>query len=243
MMRRKIPTRSVADAVWRIGCLAGLLLLGSTASAADIRFDGVLPNGGFITKRVVSIAEARYVNLVRQQTDYSCGAASLATILRYAYGMDVDEQSVLEGLMQVSNPEIVRSRGFSLLDLKNYVESLGMRARGYRINIERLKAVRIPSIVMLDINGYKHFVVLKRIVDDLAFVADPVLGNKAMPIDEFTQAWSANTVFAVIGNHFKRDGVLTQVKKPPSARRWLEANGPITESELLDFGFTHADFF
>ena len=64
--------------------------------AADVAFTGVLPNGALYHAPVVSMREARFSNLVRQQTDYSCGAAALATILRYAYHLDADETTVIE---------------------------------------------------------------------------------------------------------------------------------------------------
>jgi len=214
-----------------------------TVSGADIGFVGVIPGGGFINKPVVSMAEARYQYVVRQKTDFSCGAASLATILKYAYGMDVDEITVMQGLLQISDPKIVMQKGFSLLDLKRYAESLGLRARGYRVTLERLRMIRVPTIIMLDLDGYKHFVVLKRLVGEQVFIADPALGNKVLPLDKFMDSWSMQTVFAVIGSGFKRDTKLLQVKKPPTARQWLSANGPITDTELLDFGFSHADLF
>ncbi len=217
--------------------------LSVTASAADIRFVGVIPGGEAINKNVVSMAEARFQYVVRQKTDFSCGAASLATLLKYAYGMDVDELTVMQGLLQVSDPKVVMQKGFSLLDLKRYVESKGFRARGYRVTLERLRMIRVPTIVMLDLDGYKHFVVLKRLVGEQAFIADPALGNKVLPMGEFLEAWDTRIVFAVIGSGFKRNTPLLQLKKPPTARHWLAANGPITDSELLDFGFGHADLF
>lgn len=214
-----------------------------TAEGAEVAFVGILPGGGMIKKPVVSMAEARYQYVVRQKTDFSCGAASLATILKYAYGMNVDEITVMQGLLQVSDPKIVMQKGFSLLDLKRYAETLGLRARGYRVSFERLRMIRVPTIIMLNLDGYKHFVVLKRLVDDQVFIADPALGNKVLSLHEFMTAWESRVVFAVIGSGFVRDTKLLQVKKPPTARHWMAANGPITDSELLDFGFNHADLF
>lgn len=217
--------------------------LSTSVFAAEMSFVGILPGGGIINKPVVSMAEARFQYVVRQKTDFSCGAASLATLLKYAYGMDVDELTVMQGLLQVSDPKVVMQKGFSLLDLKRYVESKGFRARGYRVTLERLRMIRVPTIVMLDLDGYKHFVVLKRLVGEQAFIADPALGNKVLPMGEFLEAWDTRIVFAVIGSGFKRNTPLLQLKKPPTARHWLAANGPITDSELLDFGFGHADLF
>jgi predicted double-glycine peptidase len=62
-----------------------LLLATASAWAGDVRFSGVLPNGALLQQKVESMQERRYRNVVRQHTDYSCGAAALATILRHAY--------------------------------------------------------------------------------------------------------------------------------------------------------------
>ena len=84
----------------------------SPALAADIQFGGVLPGGAVIQKNVVSMRELKFVDMVPQRTDFSCGAAALATILNYAYNKNLTEDNVIEGLMKVSDPEIVRQKGF-----------------------------------------------------------------------------------------------------------------------------------
>ncbi|MBE2210847.1 MAG: C39 family peptidase [Xanthomonadaceae bacterium] len=213
------------------------------ARADGNQFAGVLPNGPVLTKNVESMQAARYRNLVRQQTDYSCGAASLATILRYAYGLNVDETTVIEGMMGVADPAVVQERGFSLLDIKRYVETLGMRGRGYRVDEERLGTLRVPGLILMDVAGFRHFVVLKRIDDGLVEVGDPILGNRRIPMKEFLEAWPSRAVFVVIGSDFDRNTVLLQPSARPSARALYARQGPITDAELLDFGFTHADLF
>jgi predicted double-glycine peptidase len=189
--------------------------------------------------------ERRFRNLVRQHTDYSCGAAALATILKHAYHLNTDEATVIEGMMGVADPELVRQRGFSLLDIKRYVESLGMRGRGYRVDEERLKSLRVPGLVLMDVRGFRHFVVLKQVRDDVAEIGDPILGNRAIPLDEFVRAWPSRAVFVVIGSDFDRNTVLLQPSERPSARALAarQGRGPITDAELVDFGFTHADLF
>ncbi|UWX04005.1 C39 family peptidase [Pseudoxanthomonas sp. NC8] len=213
------------------------------ASAADVAFAGVLPNGALYHAPVVSMREARFANMVRQQTDYSCGAASLATILRYAYHLDADESTVMEGMLAVADPEVVKERGFSLLDIKRYVESLGMRGRGYRVDENRLRSLRVPSLALMDVNGFRHFVVLKQVRGDVVELADPILGNRVMALPDFMAAWPSQAVFIVIGSDFDRNTVLLQPSTKPSARALYARQGPITDAELLDFGFTHADLF
>lgn len=213
--------------------------------AGEVAFSSVLPNGALYSGKIESMKERRFRNLVRQQTDYSCGAAALATILKHAYHLNTDEATVIEGMMGVADPELVKQRGFSLLDIKRYVESLGMRGRGYRIDEERLMNLRVPSLVLMDVRGFRHFVVLKQIRDGMAEVADPILGNRVVPLPEFLEAWPSRAVFVVIGSDFDRNTVLLQPSERPSARALYARQGanPITDAELVDFGFSHADLF
>ncbi len=222
-----------------------LLMAPQMVRAGDVAFSGVLPNGGLYSGQVESMQERRFRNLVRQHTDYSCGAAALATILKHAYHLNTDEATVIEGMMGVADPELVRQRGFSLLDIKRYVESLGMRGRGYRVNEERLASLRVPGLVLMDVRGFRHFVVLKQIRDGMAEVADPILGNRVIPVKEFLEAWPSRAVFVVIGSDFDRNTALLQPSEKPSARALAarQGRGPITDAELVDFGFTHADLF
>lgn len=222
--------------------LLGLAGTGQTR-AGEARFDGVLPNGALYVTSVESMQEGRFRNMVRQHTDYSCGAAALATILRYAYHLDVDETTVIQGMMGVSDPEIVQQRGFSLLDIKHYVQSLGMRGRGYRVSEARLRSLRVPGLVLMDVRGFRHFVVLKQVHGGTVDLADPILGNRSMPVSDFIKAWPSHALFVVIGNDFDRNTVLLQPVERPSARALFARQGPITDAELVDFGFSHADLF
>ena len=223
--------------------LSMLMLPVRAAQAGDVAFSSVLPNGAVLHQRVESMQERRYRNIVRQHTDYSCGAAALATILRYAYHLEADESTVIEGMMGVSDPAMVHQRGFSLLDIKRYVESMGMRGRGYRVDEARLRSLRVPGLVLMDVRGFRHFVVLKQVRDDVVDVADPILGNRSLPVSEFLKAWPSRAVFIVIGTDFDRNTVLLQPGERPSARSLYARQGPITDAELVDFGFTHADLF
>ncbi len=209
--------------------------------AANVRIGGVLPGGGIYHKNIVSLREAKFTNLITQQTDFSCGAAALATILRHVYGRDLGEADVLTGMMRIANPEVVKEQGFSLLDIKNYVETIGLRGRGYRLTAEQLAQVKIPVIVLLDIKGYKHFVVVKKTTPEKVYIADPALGNKVMTREEFVAGWNG-IVFAVIGRGFDRQSVLLNPPEPLTVRR-ASLRSPVSDAELIDFGFTRAELF
>lgn len=220
----------------------GSLFVANHSEAAPIRLGNVVP-GTSITKEVQSIRERRFENLIAQETDFSCGAASLATILKYAYGRsDITEVDVLEGMFEVADQEVAERMGFSLLDLRNYVDSIGLRARGYEIEQDALDAVSIPVIVLLDLSGYQHFVVLKKVSGDRVYIGDPALGNKVMERSEFVEAWN-NIIFAVIGENFDTHTVLLDPAQPLTARRLTDVFSPVPKQQLLDFGFRHAEVF
>jgi len=221
----------------------GLLCLFTQAGeTAEIRFGGLVPGAGVINKNVTSMRERRYLNLVPQQTDFSCGAAAVATILKYAYGRDTDESKVLQEMLEISDKETVFRTGFSLLDIKRYVESIGMRAIGLKIDPENLDKIKIPTIVLLNIKGYRHFVVLKKAREGEVHIADPALGNKIMTTEKFVAAWN-DIVLAVVGDGYQDDTILLRSQEPLSAKKLLGARAPVVSAEILDFGLAHSDLF
>lgn len=218
------------------------VVAGASHAAGVIQFGGILPSGAVLQKRLDNLTDMKFRHMVRQHTDYSCGAASLATILRYAYGLNINENTVLYGMLGVSNPQLVRTKGFSLLDMKNYLAQLGYRGRGYRVNLERLHELSVPTIVLINVNGYNHFVVLKRVFDGHVYIADPALGNRRYTVDKFLAMWPSRVIFAVIGPGFDRHTPLLSTNMI-SAKALHERSGEVPTAELLGFGFTRADLF
>ncbi len=201
-----------------------------------------MPGGGLMYKKVESIRERKFANLVEQKTDFSCGAAALASILRQGYWLDVDEEHVIKGMLVNADQELVRTQGFSMLDMKRYLESIGMRARGYRITPQVLPTVKIPVVVLLEIRGYKHFVVLQRADKDWVYIGDPVLGHKRYTKDDFIKGWNG-IVFAVLGEGYDKTNALLSPPTPLTAKNQLNEFSPVRDSELMDFGFIQSDFF
>ncbi|MFP4640129.1 MAG: C39 family peptidase [Guyparkeria sp.] len=234
---RRVPVLLVA-AAWLVAASVASPAFGST-----VKFGAVLPHGQMMDVPIVSMQERRYLNLVRQEYDFSCGAASLATLLRYAYGLRLDEETVLAGMMGVADQQEVRARGFSLLEMKRYLERLGYRGRGYRIDLERLETVNVPTIALMNVDGYHHFVVVKHARDGYVHVADPALGNRRYSFDEFIASWPSRTVFAVIGPGFDRHTALLESTDIPSSGDLHRRSGEVPTADLLEFGFKHADFF
>jgi predicted double-glycine peptidase len=151
----------------------------------------------------------RYRDMVPQQRDYSCGAAALATLLDYGYGYTLDETQTIEAMMRhVDDPAVVLKSGFSMLDMKRYVDSLGLHAVGFQVNMVAMRRLRIPVIVLLEVGGYSHFVVVKKVDRDLVFISDPALGNRSIYVDAFARSWQGGLVLAVVGRPFRADSPL-----------------------------------
>jgi len=143
---------------------------------------------------VRSLIENRYRNMVRQQWEISCAAAALATILRYQHGLPVTERSVALGLINreeyLENPDLVRLRqGFSLLDLKRFVDSLGYEGIGLGQLAFSDLLDRAPIIVPVHTKGYPHFVVFRGATSNAVLLADPAFGNVTMSIPKFVNGW------------------------------------------------------
>lgn len=149
-----------------------------------------LPNGLVITKKVVSLREARYRNVIPQKYDLSCGAASLATILNFFYNHRVDEVDIIKHILEHGDAPEIRAKGFSLLDLKTYALKQGFLADGYKVDLTKLRQLKVPVIILFKSGSYSHFVVLKGIMHGNAYIADPAYGNRSMPIETFKENWN-----------------------------------------------------
>ncbi|MGC5698698.1 C39 family peptidase [Pseudomonas sp. NFXW11] len=225
----------------RTAILVLLLGLFGPVHAAQMAVAG-LPDGGLIFKKVQSVRERKFADIVEQKTDFSCGAAALATILRQAYWLDVNEEQIIKGMLLQSDQKLVQTQGFSMLDMKRYAESIGMRARGYRIPPDKLEAVTIPVVVLMEIRGYKHFVVLQRAQKDWVYIGDPVLGHKRYTHEDFVKGWNG-IVFAIIGPGYDKANALLDPPEPLTAKNKLDTFYPVKDAELMDFGFIQSDFF
>jgi predicted double-glycine peptidase len=149
--------------------------------------------------RVVrSLLEIRRDKVVVQQWDISCGAAALATILTYQHGDPVPEKKIAEAMLRRTDPLRVKVRGgFSLLDLKRFVETRGYIGEGYtQLTVEDLLKFG-PTIVPVNLDGYNHFVVFRGILGDRALLADPAFGNRTVPLKRFEESWLQNIGFIV----------------------------------------------
>lgn len=165
----------------------------------------VVETGAFRTEfRVRSLRALRDAGVVKQRNDYSCGSASLATLLTYGLNDPVDENVLLRALLEPRSPEQIKElqkKGLSLFDLQQLAQMRGYKAQGFRLHQSQLLKLSRPVIVFIKPHGYEHFAVLKGLRGDRAYLADPSLGNVRMPLYRFLDLWAdasgRGVIFAV----------------------------------------------
>lgn len=180
--------------------VALMALLISTTSVSANQQVPIPVSGDFYfrsDKRIKTLMDLRFHNIKRQKHDFSCGSAALASLLTYHYNRPVEEKSVIEVMYRNGDKAKIRKEGFSLLDMKNYLQSLGLRANGYQEGLDKLVKVGIPAIVLINRKGYMHFVVVQGVTKNKVLIGDPALGRKVVKRKEFEKMWQNKILFVV----------------------------------------------
>lgn len=200
----------------------------------------ILPGGGIVHVKVPNLTDMKYQGEVRQRQDFGCGAAALATVLKYAYHLPVTEMSVVQGMLKVSDSTEVKKYGFSMLDMRRYVATLGLRSNGFKLpNTQIMMKLHVPLIVLLNIRGYEHFVVVRQTTPNVVFIADPALGMREMPTEVFLKAWQNRIAFLVFGKGYHNENTLVAIKAGLGPGELVRTNlpdmGNVTRAALMNF--------
>lgn len=163
------------------------------ATTAEVR----VPNGGAYAVPVTSLKAARYRTTIPQQHDFSCGSAAVATLLTFQYGHPVGEAEVFRHMYARGDQARIRREGFSLLDMRGYLEAHGYAADGFEVPLDRLLEEGLPAIVLLNDRGYRHFVVVKGMRAGRVLVGDPARGTRLLPRRQFDRLWDNRVLFVV----------------------------------------------
>ncbi|MDI4636405.1 MULTISPECIES: C39 family peptidase [Halomonadaceae] len=155
----------------------------------------VSPFGSFNVK-AESLNELRWESVVRQQYDFSCGSAAVATLLTYHYERPTSEAEVFESMINRGDADKIRTYGFSMLDMKQYLDSQGLNSDGFRVKLEDFIGIGLPAITLINTGGYKHFVVIKGMDDGNVLVGDPAVGTVVVPKEHFETLWTGTVLGA-----------------------------------------------
>jgi len=176
-------------------------------------------------KRVVSWNELKKQSVVMQQRDYSCGAAAMATVLRYHWGEDITEADVLftvERMLTVEQLQDRTEQGLLLGDLEDAAKKMGYVAASGTMTIDKLLESKVPVILAIRHGETNHFVVYRGWTDRFVFLADPIRGNVRMTISGFNDLWIDNAILVVaIKGKTKSNVSRLFVRNEEVTRGWL----------------------
>lgn len=175
-------------------CTLALLLGSSQASAAELS----LPSGMRIgSMPVKSMKDLRFQATLRQQYDFSCGSAALATLLTHHYNIPTTEQLAFQEMFSTGDQQKIRREGFSLLDMQRFLKKRGFTANGFQLPLDKLIEAKLPAIVLISDNGYHHFVVVKGAEDGRILLGDPSRGTRLMARERFESIWANRILFVI----------------------------------------------
>lgn len=160
----------------------------------------------------------------KQNEDYSCGASSVATILRSFYGLDVTERDILDEVETTGNDGAA-----SFSDLEKAVRKYGFKGVGVSLNYEKLKTLKMPAIVYLHYRDDDHFSVIRGVSqDDIIWLGDSSWGNRKFTEYQFRKMWETR------GNKALRGKILLIIPEDTDAAQ-LERKffGPRQSIKLL----------
>ena len=121
--------------------------------------------------------------VVMANDNYSCGPASLATVLN-RNGLNLN-------LSEVSEHTNTSLNGTSMQSIIDAAKYYNFSAYGVEMNTEDLEE---NHIVHLNVNGYEHWTVISKVTDTHVFLADSTEGNMNFTIDEFNSYFSRKAI-------------------------------------------------
>ena len=169
------------------GLILGVTLTPDMARAGQLRLHAF---PGAFSPPVESRSESRWQTVIRQHYDFSCGSAAVATLLSFHYATPTGEDTVFREMYAAGDQDKIRAEGFSMLDMKRFLDRRGLQTDGFRMDLDKLAALQVPGIVLVNTRGYRHFVVVRGVETDRVLLADPAAGNVAIARSEFERIWN-----------------------------------------------------
>lgn len=147
-------------------------------------------------KKIFSSPNRVKVPTILQMEATECGAASLSMILAH-YGLWLP----LEKIRQECG---VNRDGSKASCVIRAARARGCTANGYKWNVDRLLEVgEYPLIIHWEFN---HFVVLEGIKGETAYLNDPAMGRRTVPLAEFRTSYTGIALRIVPNENFKPEG-------------------------------------
>lgn len=154
------------------------------------------------TLALTSWVERRDQGVVKQQRDYSCGAAAVATLLTHHWGREVSESDVLDAwLAQFDHEELSLQsfvdEGFSLWHIAMLGEPLGYHARGLQVPLAALTSLKQPLLIYIEPFGQPHFTLVTEGSEHGVWLSDPSWGRVYVSFGELRDWVGGNSLKAL----------------------------------------------
>lgn len=182
-------------------CLAAMLCLATVTTWAEVPCRvPVRDSTRQISKYPHSWTEIKQRHVVMQERDYSCGAAALATIAKYYWGDQVTEETFLRLVDEVLTQEQILDRienGLTMADLEKVAIKAGYDSVVGILDFPKLTESKIPLVVGITVNDFRHFVVYRGFDGYYVYLADPIRGNVRLPAEEFVEQWQRGAALVI----------------------------------------------
>ena len=163
-------------------CIFSLIFSVTSITKADIYYNNTyMPN-----IKITSWKTQRDQDIVKQAQDFSCGAASIATVLNGFYGKKVTEKQILD----IMNKKDGKA---SFDDMEKALVTLGFKGKGLAVSFDTLTQLKVPVIAYIKHRKSDHFTVISGISSDLVQISDPTLGKKTLNKYQFMKMWSTRS--------------------------------------------------
>lgn len=134
--------------------------------------------------------------LIKQQDQFDCGAACIASIAAY-YGLHVP----IARIRHYTNTD---RKGTTILGFLEAAEKLGFQSKALRAKPEQLGALPLPAIAhIVTPERIKHTVILYEVHAKYVVIGDPANSIRKVPIEEFLQQWTSLLILIVPGEKFE----------------------------------------
>ena len=154
------------------------------------------------------------VPVVLQLEIVECGAASLAMVMAYH-----KKWVPLERLRVDCG---VSRDGSTAKGIVKVARLYGFEAQGYRVEPSHIGDIPMPCVIHWNMN---HFVVLKGITKEYAYINDPAKGEVKIPIGQFNTSFTGIAVSITPGKDFEPSGKPVSVW--PFAKERLRGAAPV----------------
>lgn len=141
------------------------------------------------------MGRVKKVPVIMQMEALECGAASLGMVLAYwKKWLPLEQLRVDCG---------VSRDGSNALNILKAARKYGMEAKGFRMEVDRLRKAETPAIIHWD---FCHFVVLDGFKGKKVYLNDPARGRVAVSEEEFSRSFTGIVLSLTPGKDFEPGG-------------------------------------